>query len=200
MGAEILLILLLIALNGALAMSEIALVSVKKTRLRERADRGEAGAAAALQLVEAPTRFLSTVQIGITLVGIFAGAFGGATVAEHLQERLEEISSLAPYAEVLALAVVVLTITYLSLVFGEIVPKRIALNNPESISTLVARPIGLLATLTRPAVARIPATEFHAAGRRIDASPSCPIATVQKFAETAAAEPPEEPPTVRFKS
>ena len=158
MGAEILLILLLIALNGALAMSEIALVSVKKTRLRERANRGEAGAAAALQLVEAPTRFLSTVQIGITLVGIFAGAFGGATVAEHLQERLEEISSLAPYAEVLALAVVVLTITYLSLVFGEIVPKRIALNNPESISTLVARPIGLLATLTRPAVAVLSAS------------------------------------------
>jgi len=152
-STEILLILLLILINGVLAMSEIALVSVRKTRLRERANRGDARAAAALGLADSPTRFLSTIQIGITLIGILAGAFGGATIAEYLEERLASVPFIAPYAGGVALGIVVLIITYLALVFGEIVPKRVGLTHPEVIAQLVARPISLLATATRPLVA-----------------------------------------------
>src|SRR5215207_6409760 len=112
-----------------------------KTRLRQRAVEGDAGAAAAIELAEAPTRFLSTVQIGITLVGILAGAFGGATVAEAVARAIAAIPPLAPYAEAIGLALVVATITFLSLIFGELVPKRIALNAPERIAALVARPM-----------------------------------------------------------
>ena len=128
---ELLLIALLLLLNGVLAMSEIAIVSARKTRLRQRADEGDAGAAAAIELAEEPTRFLSTVQIGITLVGILAGAFGGATVAEALARAIEVIPQLAPYSQAIGLGVVVATITFLSLIVGELVPKRIALNAPE---------------------------------------------------------------------
>jgi putative hemolysin len=151
-SAEVLLILILIAINGALAMSEIALVSANKARLRQRAGRGDVGAEVALRLADSPTRFLSAIQIGITLIGILAGAFGGARIAVYLEPRLAGLPVVGAYADGLALAIVVVIITYLSVVFGEIVPKRSGLTHPESISRIVARPVLLLAQITRPLV------------------------------------------------
>jgi putative hemolysin len=149
---ELLLILLLLLINGLLAMSEMAIVSARRTRLQQRAAAGDAGAAAALDLAREPTRFLSTVQIGITLVGILAGAFGGATIAAAIRQALEPIPVLAAYAEAIGLAVVVAAITFLSLIVGELVPKRLALNAPERVAMLVARPMRLLAWLANPVV------------------------------------------------
>lgn len=149
---EIILILLLLLANGVFAMSEIALVSARKSLLKHRADNGDARAGAALELADSPDRFLSTVQIGITLIGIFAGVFGGATIAEQLAERIAVIPVLAPYAEGIGLGVVVITITYFSLIIGELVPKRIALNNPEKIAALMARPMRLLSRIAAPVV------------------------------------------------
>lgn len=149
---EISLILVLIMANGVFAMSEIAVVSARKVRLQQRADDGDAAAAAALRLAQEPGDFLSAVQIGITLIGILAGAFGGATIAEELALALEPIPWLAPYHETLALVVVVLVITYLSLVFGELVPKRLALNTPEEIASTMARPMTILTSATAPVV------------------------------------------------
>lgn len=151
-ATELLLIAFLLALNGLLAMSEIAIVSARKARLRQRAEAGDRGAAAALALAEEPTRFLSTVQIGITLVGILAGAFGGATIAEQIGAGLEVYPPLAPYGEAIGLTVVVVAITFLSVIMGELVPKRLALNAPERIAALVARPMRLLATAAGPVV------------------------------------------------
>src|SRR5215207_5078003 len=125
-GIEIALIVALVLTNGALAMSEMAVVSSRRPRLQRLAARGDAGARTALALAEDPSRFLSTIQIGITLVGILTGAFGGATVAEQLARRLERVPVLAPYAEAIGLGIVVLAITYVSLIFGELVPKRLA--------------------------------------------------------------------------
>ena len=149
---EIVFILLLLLANGVFAMSEIALVSARKSRLKQRADNDDAGARAALELADSPNRFLSTVQIGITLVGIFAGVFGGATIAEQLAERIAVVPALAPYAEGIGLGVVVIAITYFSLIIGELVPKRIALNNPEKIVALMARPMRLLSRVAAPVV------------------------------------------------
>lgn len=149
---EILFILLLLLANGVFAMSEIALVSARKSRLKQRAEGGDARARAALALADSPDRFLPTVQIGITLVGIFAGAFGGATIAEQLAGQIAVVPALAPYAEGIGLGVVVIAITYFSLIIGELVPKRIALNNPETIAALVARPMNLLARIAAPVV------------------------------------------------
>lgn len=151
-GFQILLILLLIVANGVFAMSEIAVVSSRKARLRERAEAGDEGARRALEMAEHPNRFLSTVQIGITLVGIFAGAYGGATLARHLDAYLQRFSWLAPYSEGMALALVVAAITYLSLVVGELVPKRIGLNHPEKIASRVAGPMHLLSVVASPLV------------------------------------------------
>lgn len=151
-ATEILLIVLLALLNGVLAMAEIALISARKVRLRQRAQAGHRGAQVALDLASSPGRFLSTVQIGITLVGIFAGAFGGATLAEELAARFARLPRLAPYAEALGLGVVVLGVTYLTLVLGELVPKQLALSAPEKIAALLARPLRLLAKVSAPAV------------------------------------------------
>jgi putative hemolysin len=151
-GTEILLIVLLSLFNGVLAMSEIALVSSRKVRLRQRAHAGDRGAQAALELAGSPGRFLSTVQIGITLVGIFAGAFGGATLAEELAARFARVPALAPYSDALGLGVVVVGITYLSLILGELVPKQLALNAPEKIASFLARPLRLLMKVSAPAV------------------------------------------------
>ena len=137
---DIPLILFLLLLNGLFAMSEISIVAARKVRLQQRADDGDRMARAALQLANAPTQFLSTVQIGISLVGVLAGAYGGATIAKSLQGRLAQVPEVAPYAEGLALGLVVAVITYLSLVIGELVPKRIGLNHPETIASWVAIP------------------------------------------------------------
>ena len=152
---EILIILFLIMGNGVLAMSEAAIISARKARLERLSDEGHAGAKAALELARNPTRFLSTTQIGITLVGILAGAFGGATVADKLAETLHKFEPLAPYSNGLALVLVVLTITFLSLILGELVPKRLALNNPERIASLVAGPMNVLSKIATPAVTSI---------------------------------------------
>ncbi len=151
-ATDLILIALLLVLNGLLAMSEMAIVSSRKARLRQRAEAGDRGAAAALQLGDDPTRFLSTVQIGITLVGILAGAFGGATIAREVGLALQAVPPLAPYGEAIGLAVVVAAVTFLSLVVGELVPKRLALNAPERIASLVARPMAHLAVVAGPLV------------------------------------------------
>ena len=149
---EIIIILLLIILNGVLAMAEIAIVSVRKSRLKQQANEGSKNAQAALELAQSPSRFLSTVQIGITFVGIFAGAFGGETIAKNLSSLLEKVSLLAPYAEGIAILLVVAFITYLSLIIGELVPKRIALNNPETISKFMVYPMNFLSSIASPLV------------------------------------------------
>ena len=149
---DILIILALLLLNGFFAMSELAVVSARRTRLQLLADQGHHGAQAALQLAEQPGRFLSTVQIGITLIGILAGAFGSATLALELEATLARWPSLAPYSETLAIGLVVTVITYLSLIIGELVPKRLALRQPESIAVWVARPMAALAWLAAPLV------------------------------------------------
>jgi putative hemolysin len=150
---EILIILLLLMVNGILAMSEMALVSARRAHLQQRADAGDAAARVALELTADPNRFLSTIQIGITLIGILAGAFGGATLARSLAQPLSTLPGVAPYSEALAVGLVVLAITYCSLVIGELVPKRLGLRHAEGITRAMARPMRLLSTVAAPAVA-----------------------------------------------
>ena len=149
---QIAVIVVLTLLNGLFAMSETALVSSRKARLRERAEAGDTGARVALELAYSPTRFLSTVQIGISLIGVLAGAFGGAALAGPLAEALRRVPWLAPYAGPLAFGAVVVAITYLSLIIGELVPKRLALNGPETVVSRVAGPMRLISAITGPAV------------------------------------------------
>ncbi len=149
---EILFILLLLAANGVFAMTEIAVVSARKARLRRMAETGDLKARAALALAESPNRFLATVQVGITLVGVLAGAFGGATIAEQIGVRLQAFPLLAPYGEAIGIGLVVLGITFCSLILGELVPKRIGLNNPERIARLMAGPMNRLAWFASPLV------------------------------------------------
>ncbi|MCB1501056.1 MAG: HlyC/CorC family transporter [Bauldia sp.] len=149
---EVLIVLLLIVVNGVLAMSELAIVSSRKVRLEALADAGSSGAKVALGLIGDPGRFLSTVQIGITLVGIFAGAFGGATLAAPLAHLLDQFAWIAPNGAAVAFVIVVVVITYLSLVIGELVPKRIALASPERMAALVAKPMRTLSWVAAPAV------------------------------------------------
>src|SRR5829696_5055619 len=142
---QIAIIVLLVLLNGLFAMAETALVSSRKARLRQRAEEGNKGARAALELAETPNRFLSTVQIGISLIGVLAGAFGGATIADPLAGALRAVVPvLAPYAGPIAFGIVVVGITYLSLILGELVPKRLALNGAEVVASRVAGPMRLL--------------------------------------------------------
>jgi len=158
-ATEVLFILLLILANAVFAMSEMAVVAARKVRLQQRADDGDDRAAAALQLANHPAQFLSTVQVGITLVGILAGAYGGATIAEKLAVYIAEVvPQLAPYAEGVALASVVAVIAFLSLVIGELVPKNIALTRPETIASWVARPMMWLSRLGGPFVALLTGT------------------------------------------
>jgi putative hemolysin len=149
---EILVIILLILGNGLLAMAEIAIVSSRKVRLQQRAEEGDERAGNALELANEPDDFLSTVQVGITLVGVLAGAFGGATVADKLALEIEKIPALAPYSHAVALVTVVLVITYFSLVLGELVPKRLALYNPERIAAMIAGPMRTLSKIAMPLV------------------------------------------------
>jgi putative hemolysin len=145
-------VILLILLNGVLAMSELALVSSRRARLHAMQRRGVRGAGAALQLKQQPGAFLSTVQIGITLIGVLAGAFSGATLGHPLAQALVPLGVSADYAEQIALAVVVSTITYLSLIVGELAPKQIALRNPERIASVVAPPMRALLHFSLPLV------------------------------------------------
>ncbi len=149
---EIGIIIVLIIVNGIFAMSEFALVSAKKTRLKQMAEEGDTGAVAALELSSRLTSFLSTIQIGITLVGILAGAFGGATVAKGLEVYLGNFPALAPYSSAISITFVVLIITYLTLILGELVPKQLALNKAEVIASKVARTMLFLSTVAKPLV------------------------------------------------
>ncbi len=149
---EILIILVLIIANGVFSMSEMAIVSARKVRLQQLANQGNINAQAALKLAESPNQFFSTIQIGITLIGILTGAFGGATLAAKLAIYLRLIPFLAPYSQPLSFGIVVLIITYLSLIIGELVPKRLALNHPEGIAAFVALPMRALAAIASPAV------------------------------------------------
>lgn len=151
-AVEIIVIMVLIMANGVFAMSEIAVVSSRRARLQQRAEDGDHGASVALQLADQPNQFLSTVQIGISLIGVLAGAFGGATVAEEVASALQVVPQLAPYGESIGVIVVVLGITYLSLVIGELVPKRYALSNPEKIASRLARPMQMLSRFVAPIV------------------------------------------------
>ena len=147
---ELLIILPLVLANGVFAGAEIAVLSLRKTRVRELADEGSSRAAAILHLRSQPERFLATVQVGITVISAAAAAFGGATVAEALAPVLAQSSLLAPYADRLALGLVIAFVSYLSLVLGELVPKSLALRSAEQYALLVARPLLWLSTLARP--------------------------------------------------
>jgi putative hemolysin len=149
---ELAFVFLLVALNGLLAMSEIAVVVARKPRLRMRAEQGDERAAAALDLAEHPSRLLSTVQVGITLVGILAGAFGGATLSDDVARSLAGTGMPAGWIGPVSVALVVLPITYLNVVLGELVPKHIALAAPEAVSLRIARPMRRLAAIGRPVV------------------------------------------------
>jgi putative hemolysin len=149
---ELLILASLIVLNGIFAMSEMAIVAARKTKLEEWAREGRRRAATALGLANAPSHFLSTIQIGITLIGVLAGAYGGARLSAGLAASLSVYPWIAPYAEQVALGIVVLAITYFSLIIGELVPKRLALHNPEAIASLVAGPMAWLAKVAHPIV------------------------------------------------
>ena len=149
---DILLILLLILINGLFAMSEIAIVSSRRVRLQQMAEEGDSGARAALLLSEHPTRFLSTVQIGITLIGVLSGAFGEAAITQRLIPVFSDIAWLAPYAKPLATGCMVVAVTYVSLVVGELVPKRIGMQAPERIARILAPVMAGLARITMPLV------------------------------------------------
>jgi putative hemolysin len=149
---EGLLILVLIIANGIFSGSEIAVVSARKVRLEQQAERGNRKAGAALKLANAPNDFLSTVQIGITLIGILSGAVGGATIAQRLEPLLASVPWIGRSAQGVSVALVVGVITYLSLVIGELLPKRIALNDPEAIACAVAGPMRALSRFSAPVV------------------------------------------------
>lgn len=152
MFTDISLLLTLILLNGLFALSEIAIVSSRRARLVQLAYAGSAGARHALSLASEPTRFLSSVQVGITSIGILSGAIGEAALASRLKTVFEQMPPIAPYAETLSIGIMVVLLTYVSLILGELVPKRLALTHPERVAALIARPMELLATIGRPVV------------------------------------------------
>jgi putative hemolysin len=149
---EIAIIAVLILVNGLLAMSEAALVASRKTRLHQMANEGDKASQTVLKLISDPNVFLSTVQIGITLIGILSGAVGGATISERLMVEFARIPAIEPYSETLALGSVVLVITILSLWLGELVPKRLALHSPEQIARVVVGPMLFISKVFSPAV------------------------------------------------
>ncbi|CAN7239663.1 hemolysin family protein [Brevundimonas sp. LjRoot202] len=153
LAIAIVVVLLLVVLNGLFSMTELAVVSSRKSRLQSRAERGDRGARAALKLAEEPTHFLSAVQVGITLIGIAAGAYGQAAIAGELNLILEAVfPGLAAYTEVFSTVLVIVFITYVSVIVGELVPKRLALIFPESIASKMAAPISTVAIVLKPFV------------------------------------------------
>jgi putative hemolysin len=140
MGSIVLIALLIVA-NGVFALAEVSVVASRKARLQQRAQEGDVKARVALELGQSPNRFLATVQVGITLIGIFAGAFGGATLSKELANSVRSVPVLALYADSIGLGVVVAAITYLSLIVGELVPKRLGMHSPERIASAVAVPM-----------------------------------------------------------
>lgn len=151
MVTEIVIILILIVLNGILSASEIAIVSSRKARLQAASSKNK-GARTALQLKENPNNFLSTVQIGITLIGILTGFFSGGTISVYIAEQLNKIEALAPYSSQVSVLLVVLIITYLSLIIGELVPKRIGMAIPEKYASFISVPMNILSKIVKPFV------------------------------------------------
>lgn len=149
---DILLIVSLIIMNGMFAMSEIALISSRKIRLQHWAEEGRTGAARALKMSNDPSHFLSTVQVGITLIGVLNGAIGESAIADKLQVYFERIPELAAYSRSLSVTLMVLTVTYVSLIVGELVPKRLAMRNPEPIASFFAGPMRALSIIAFPLV------------------------------------------------
>lgn len=149
---EILVLLVLIVFNGVLVMSEMALVSSRRVRLEHAANRGSRGASAALLLAASPTRFLSVVQLGITLIGIIVGAIGEATISHHLEGALSKSPTLEPYAGAIATTIVIAAVTYVSVMVGELLPKRLALANPERIAAITAPVMTVIARMAGPFV------------------------------------------------
>jgi putative hemolysin len=147
-----LILLGLVLVNGVFALAEIAMVSSRPVRLKQHAEEGRRGASAALELSRTPSRFLSTIQVGITLVGVLSGAFGEATLAAPLESTLGQFAFLAPYARWISVITVVVGTTYLSLVLGELAPKQIALTNPERFASLLAPPMHWLSRAAAPLV------------------------------------------------
>jgi len=159
LAISIAVVLLLVVLNGLFAMTELAVVTSRKSKLQSRAERGDKGARAALKLSEEPTQFLSAIQVGITLIGILAGAYGQAAIAGDLNRILEAVlPNAGSYTEIFSTMVVVICITYVSLIIGELVPKRLALIFPESIAAKMAAPISALAVLLHPFVVLLTAS------------------------------------------
>lgn len=152
LASELLVIFLLILANGLFSMSEMAIVSARKARLQQKAERGDEGARTALELATEPTSFLSTVQIGITLIGILTGIFGGAGIQDRLSELIQTIPWISAYSHGISITCVVICITFFTLVVGELVPKRIALSNPEKIASVSAPLMKLIAGIAKPAV------------------------------------------------
>ena len=154
---QLLIILLLIFCNGFFVMSEMAIVSARKVRLQQMANR-DPKARLALELANNPNQFLPTVQVGITLLAILSGAFGESTISRAIGPLLASIPLLKPYSQAISSALAILTVTYLTLIIGELVPKRLALNNPEPIASVVAMPMRMLATITSPIVSMLSAS------------------------------------------
>src|SRR5215469_3965453 len=148
----IVVILLLIMLNAIFVMAEMAVVSSRKSRLQQMANEGSGSAERALDLATSPDRFLATIQIGITLIAILTGAVGERTLTDRLSGKLQQFPPLAGYSRGLAFAIVVIAITYISLVFGELLPKRLALHNPERIAAAMSSFMNFLSRLCSPAV------------------------------------------------
>ncbi len=150
--SEIIIIIAIILVNAIFVLSEMSVASSRKARLQQRVNEGDKRATTVLQLIENPNLFLATVQIGITLVGVFVGAVGGVTLSEPLAILLTSVPAVAEYAESLALAVVVVAITFVSILLGELVPKRIALHNPERIAAMLAGPMIMVSRIFKPFV------------------------------------------------
>lgn len=151
-STELLFIAILIAMNNVLAMTEAALLAVRKARLQQRLNEGDKKAGLVLRLIENPNQFLSVIQIGITLIDVLTGAVTGATLAVVFARQFEKIPALAPYSASIGLATGVLIITYFSIILGELVPKRLAIQNPEKIASRFVRPMLLFSKILSPVV------------------------------------------------
>ncbi|AWV98988.1 hemolysin family protein [Arcticibacterium luteifluviistationis] len=147
---EIVILLILILINGVFSMSEIALISSRRTKLEIASKNGDKRAEAALSLASSPNKFLSTVQIGITLISIFTGIYSGDRLGAYVLPLLQKIPVLAPYADTIAIVIITILVTFLSLILGELVPKRIGLASPEKISMVMAAPMMALSRITSP--------------------------------------------------
>ena len=178
---EVLFLFLLVIVNGVFAMSEMAMVNARKSRLQDWANKGDARAKAALELANAPNRFFPTVQIGITLVGILAGAFGARTLAERLAISFSAVPALEPYSGAIGVGVVVLGTAYFLLMIGELIPKRIALDHADRIARFVAVPMRALLTVSYPLVRLLSLSTEAVAGLWVRRSAREPAVTEEEI-------------------